>query len=71
VNEDYELITYGPDWPPQSTHVKYVDDDAQFDSVFKYLGVHIDVYNRFKRQHDVTKAILKRTCLLATSRQAS
>jgi hypothetical protein len=70
-NADYELTTYGPDWTPQGTQVKYVDDDSHFDSVFKYLGVHIDVNNRFKRQLDVTKATLKRTCLSATSRQAS
>jgi len=56
---------------PPSTLVRYADDDTNFDSVFKYLGVHIDVNNRFKRQHDVTKALIQKTCLAATSRQAS
>jgi len=70
-NNDYALITHGPDWSPQNTLVRHVDDEAHFDSVFKYLGVQKDVNNRFRRQHDVTKALIRQTGLAATSRQAS
>ena len=71
TNTDYNLTTYGPDWTPFLTPVVYVNDDDNFDSVFKYLGVHIDVNNRFQHQFKITKDIISKTCLSAASRQAS
>jgi len=46
-NTDYELRTHGLGWSPKSTSIRYADDEANFDTVFKYLGVPIDVNNRF------------------------
>jgi len=37
-NTDYELIIYEQDWTPAKTPVHYVEEDANFDSVFRNLG---------------------------------
>ena len=48
---DYDLLVYDTGWTLTQIPVNYVADDLVYDSVFKYLGVYIDVNNRFKRQH--------------------
>jgi hypothetical protein len=70
-NTHYDLLTYDDGWIPHRTPVRYVEQDANFDSVFKYLGVHIDVNNRFKHQYNITAANIAQASLSASSRQAS
>ena len=71
TNGDYELIVHDGDWTPHTIPVHYFEDDLDNYSVFKFLGVHIDVNNRYRKQLRVTKGIIQDTCEAATYRQAS
>jgi hypothetical protein len=68
---DYNLIVHDTGWVPSAIPVTYIADDRCNELSFKYLGVFIDVNNRFKRQHTVTKEMIKKSCISALYRRAS
>ena len=68
---DYDLIVHDTGWVPTAIPVTYIVDDRCNDLSFKYLGVFIDVNNRFKRQHTATKEMIKKSCISALYRRAS
>ena len=68
---DYNLIVHDTGWVSSAIPVTYIADDRRNELSFKYLGVFINVNNKFKRQHKVTKEMIKRSCISALYRRAS
>ena len=54
ANEDYHIQVYNKDWTPIQIPVKYATKEGG-DQSFRYLGVQMDIQNRFSQQFQILK----------------
>ena len=69
-NDDYQLIVHGRDWVPLDVPVEYAETQDREKS-FKYLGVHVDVNNKYEKQYQIIKETIKQAAESAMHKQAS
>ena len=69
-NTDYQLVVHDRNWQPLEVPVQYPINSKQ-ESSFRYLGVQVDVNNRYEQQHSILLDTTKKAAESAYHKQAS
>jgi hypothetical protein len=70
MNEDYQIQVYDKDWTPIQIPAKYANKEVD-DQSYRYLGVQMDIQNRFTQQFQILKAQVEEAAITARHRLAS